>query len=225
MSDNLDTRLILIRHGESVVTVNGVLGGANTCSGLSDLGRHQAEALRDRWKNSSELSVDALYSSPLPRALETADIVNEALLMDPIHVDEDLEEFRPGDADGMRFDELTEKYGPIDFRSRPDRPLAENTETAMGFHHRTSRALERVVAENLGKTVVIACHGGVVDVAFRHFLDLPRRGMFDLWTLNASLTEFAVNDHDHERARWRLVRYNDHAHLAGLPPETPRNDT
>ena len=42
------TRLILIRHGESNVTVERILGGEKSCTGLSDLGRAQACALRDR---------------------------------------------------------------------------------------------------------------------------------------------------------------------------------
>jgi len=53
---------------------------------------------------------------------------------------------------------------------------------------------------------------------FRHALHAPTIGMFDLWTINTSITEFVVTT----PGRWRLVRYNDHAHLAGLPEETPR---
>ena len=54
-------------------------------------------------------------------------------------------------------------------------------------------------------------------MAIRQLLDFPRRGQFDLWTLNTSLTEFAVDDRGDNRGRWTLIRYNDHAHLAGLP--------
>ena len=42
-----DTRLVVIRHGESMAQVNGIISGHNTCVGLSDLGRAQAGALRD----------------------------------------------------------------------------------------------------------------------------------------------------------------------------------
>ncbi len=220
MSPSPDTRLILVRHGESEVTVRRVLGGMKSCTGLSELGRRQSMALRDRWKAGGEPAVHALYSSPLPRAIETAEILNEALGGLEIEIEDDLEELRPGDADGVRFDELEERFGVVDFRTRPDRPMAPNTETSIRFHYRTALALEKVVAGHLGQTVLLCCHGGVVDVAFRHFLDLPRHPNFDLWTLNTSLTEFAVDDHGDRRGRWRLVRYNDHAHLAGLPVES-----
>ncbi len=219
------TRVILVRHGESVVSVQQVLGGMESCSGLSALGRRQTEALRDRWRHGGEPVVDALYSSAMPRALQTAEILNESLGGLPIQIDEDLEELRPGEADGIRFDELEAHYGHIDLRSRPDRPMTPTTETSMGFHHRAARALERVLAANVAKTVLVACHGGVVDVAFRHFLDLSRRGNFDLYTVNTSLTEFHVDDTGQERGRWRLKRYNDHAHLVGLPSRTQRTQS
>lgn len=222
MTDERKTKLLLVRHGESVVTVQRVLGGAKTDTGLSPLGRRQAEALRDRWSNGGAPDAQVLYSSTLPRAIETAEILSPQLGGLELLLDEDLEEHRPGEADGVRFDDLEERYGPIDFRSRPHRPLAPGAESAAQFFHRTSRALDRVVSEHAGQCIVVACHGGVIDIAFRYFLDLPRHGTFDLHTLNTSITEFRVDDSGPQRGRWRLLRYNDHAHLAGLPPETPR---
>ena len=65
---------------------------------------------------------------------------------------------------------------------------------------------------------MVVCHGGVVDVAFRSLLGLPITGGFELHTVNTSLTELVQT----RPGRWRLARYNDAAHLAGLPAETPR---
>jgi probable phosphoglycerate mutase len=220
MTDDPLTELILVRHGESDVNVQRVLGGEVSCTGLSDLGRRQATALRERWEAGDAPAADVLYSSPLPRARETAEIINPALGDLPIKIEQDLEELRPGQADGMTFAEMQEQFGPFEYRSRPDKSMVLDVETRLTFFYRTSRALEKVVADNVGKTVVIACHGGVIDVAFRHLLDVAPQGMFDLWTINTSLTEFRVQDADDKRGRWMLVRYNDHAHLSGLPAET-----
>jgi 2,3-bisphosphoglycerate-dependent phosphoglycerate mutase len=220
MPDDDLTQLILVRHGESDVNVQRVLGGEVSCTGLSDLGRRQAMALRDRWAAGDSPVADVLYSSPLPRALETAEIINPALGDLPIQIEKDLEELRPGQADGMKFAEMQEQFGPIEYRSRPDKSMVLDVETRLAFFYRTSRALEKVIAAHVGETVVIACHGGVIDIAFRHLLDLAPQGMFDLSTINTSLTEFRVHDVDHKRGRWCLVRYNDHAHLDGLPAET-----
>ena len=63
---------------------------------------------------------------------------------------------------------------------------------------------------------LLSCHGGVMDAALRHALKVAQVGLFDIHTLNTSITEM----HLVRPGRWRLIRYNDHAHLAGLPTET-----
>ena len=92
-------------------------------------------------------------------------------------------------------------------------------ETLAEFHHRVGRGLHRLVQENDGRTVVIVCHGGVIDAAFRTLLRLPMTGSFELRTTNTSLTELVRV----RVGRWRLLRYNDAAHLEGVPLETPRS--
>ena len=214
------TRLLLVRHGESVATVERRIAGSRTCAGLSELGRAQACRLRDRFAAGHEPPVDVLLSSPLPRARATAEMVNEALGLD-LSVDEELEEHRPGDADGMSFDEIVATYGPPPGDGVAYEPYLPGGETLGAFHFRVGSALHRLVQTHLGLTVLVACHGGVIDVAFRQLLGLPPRATFDLWTLNTSLNEFAA-DHPTGQlpTRWRLVRYNDAAHLAGLPRST-----
>ena len=68
--------------------------------------------------------------------------------------------------------------------------------------------------------MVVVCHGGVVDATFRTLLRLPMTGAFELRTTqHGSLTElFRLRP-----GRWQLARYNDAAHLDGMPLETPRS--
>lgn len=213
------TRLLLVRHGESEVTVRRVLGGEQSCTGLSELGRRQARALGERLAAGHEGAIDAVWSSTLARAVETAEIVADHIGVDAVPRDPDLVERRPGEADGMTFQEFTDRYG-LDFLTDPYVPISPGGESAAEFHLRAGRAVARLVEAHRGRTVMVVCHGGVIDVAFRDLLDVTRHGGFDLWTLNTSLTEF-VSRTDVEPWRWRLVRYNDAAHLAGLPTETP----
>jgi hypothetical protein len=57
----------------------------------------------------------------------------------------------------------------------------------------------------------------VIDAALRELLGLPMVGAFELSTENTSLTELVfIPGRDRRTPRWRLVRYNDAAHLAGL---------
>ncbi|MBG01070.1 MAG: phosphoglycerate mutase [Acidimicrobiaceae bacterium] len=210
------TRLILIRHGESNVTVERILGGEKSCTGLSDLGRDQASALRERLEKEA-VGVDVLYASTMPRAIETAEIIKPALKVEDLLLDSELVEHRPGDADGKPYDELEQIFGLNDYYGRPHVSFAPDAESLQGFHFRVSLALENLIAKHVSEVIMVVCHGGVIDVAIRQLLDLPRRGQFDLWTLNTSLTEFVVDDTEAKRGRWTLIRYNDHAHLAGLP--------
>jgi 2,3-bisphosphoglycerate-dependent phosphoglycerate mutase len=212
------TRIVLVRHGESVATVERRLGGPLTCSGLSPLGRKQAEALADRLARTGELVPDVLVSSTMPRARETAEILAPALGELPIVVDEELEEHNPGpDADGMTFADYVERYGHQDWKGDPYTTGFENGESIARFQFRAAQALHRLAAAHDGECVVVVCHGGVIDVGLRSFLNVALTGGFELHTANTSLTELVKSDRV-----WRLVRYNDAAHLEGLPPETVR---
>jgi probable phosphoglycerate mutase len=214
------TRIILVRHGESVVTVNRVLGGHRTCTGLSELGRSQAERLRDRLEDGGlgGLDVTALISSAYPRAIETAAIIAPALGCE-MEIVEAFGEHDPGpDCDGLTFREFVDRHGFPDWEADPYAVMFPGGETVAAFHHRVGRALSETVARHEGGTIVIVCHGGVIDVAMRRALRSPMTGDFDLHTKNTSMTELVLG----RPGRWRLVRYNDTAHLAGLPAETPR---
>ncbi len=212
------TRLVLVRHGESVSTVARRIGGHRTCGGLSPLGRQQAERLRDRLTETGELTADVLVSSHYPRARETAQIIAPALGGLEVIERDGFGEHDPGEVcDGMTYDEFVSQHGERDW----DDPWGETFpggETVAAFHYRVGTALHAAFREFAGSTIVVACHGGVIDAAFRILLKLPGTGAFELHTLNTAITEF-------EQAQpktWKLRRYNDTAHLAGLPAETPR---
>lgn len=211
------TRVVLIRHGESKVTVQRVIGGPRTCSGLSELGVTQAERLRERLR-ADALDADVLYTSAYQRARETAAIIAPALALD-VEVHPGFGEHDPGpECDGLAFDEFVDRYGMPDWESDPHAVTFPGGETVAEFDLRVGAAFSQVRAEHAGRVIVIVCHGGVIDGLVRMALRAPSTGAFELHTTNASLTELLQVRPD----RWRLVRYNDAAHLAGLPAESPR---
>ncbi len=212
------TRLVLVRHGESQVTVDRVIGGYRTCSGLSELGREQSGRLRDRLRATGELEGGVLISSNFSRALETANIFGPAMgIAEPIVI-AGFGEHDPGpDLDGATFAAYVEKFGSPNFGGDPHFDIFPGGETIAAFHLRVGSALTRVLDEQAGQLIVVACHGGVVDAIFRQLLRMAPTGIFDLWTTNTSMTEFVLaSDSAARDQRWRLVRYNDAAHLAGL---------
>ncbi len=219
MTSETPTTLVLIRHGESNVTVNRVIGGHRTCSGLSELGRRQADRLRERLASTGEVVADVLISSNFPRAIETAEAIAPAFGTQTIEIDPGFGEHDPGpEIDGMTFAGYVERFGTPDW-SDPHVDIFPGGETVAGFHGRVGAALGSTLDTYRGKSIVIACHGGVVDATFRHLLRTASTGSFELHTLNTSLTEFASAP----SGEWRLKRYNDAAHLGGLPAETPRS--
>ena len=212
------TTLVLVRHGESNATVTRRIGGHRTCSGLSPLGVRQTERLRERLRSTGEFDGATLLSSNFPRAIETAAILAPVFDQVEIETDEGFGEHDPGpELDGMTFGAYVERFGTPDWTDL-DADVFPGGETIRAFRTRVTGAIDSIVERFTGGTVVVACHGGVVDVAFRSLLGLPDTGHFELHTSNASLTEFVTVGPD----RWKLGRYNDAAHLHGLPAETPR---
>jgi broad specificity phosphatase PhoE len=216
------TRLVLVRHGESQVTVDRVIGGYRTCSGLSELGREQSGRLRDRLQSTGELEGGVLIASNFARALETAKIFGPAMgSAEPIEI-AGFGEHDPGpDLDGATFAAYVEQFGSPNFGGDPHFDVFPGGETVAAFHLRVGSAMSQVLDEQAGKLIVVSCHGGVVDAIFRQLLRTAPTGIFDLWTTNTSITEFVLSSDSAARdQRWRLVRYNDAAHLAGLPRAT-----
>jgi probable phosphoglycerate mutase len=219
------TRLVLIRHGESRSTVDRVVGGHRGCSGLTDRGAHQAKALRDRLARSGELAgAAAVLTSILPRAVETAEIIAPAIGGLPVEQRCELCEIHPGEGDGLSWEEFTTLYRPEGLASgNPYVAMAPGGESWAGFFVRVGEALLRAAAEHPGETVVVVCHGGVVEGAFAALGNLPLRKPFDVRVENTSLTAWSyvpaegdLGNAGHRLARWRLDRFNDSAHLAGL---------
>jgi broad specificity phosphatase PhoE len=213
------TRLVLIRHGESQASMDRTIGGPRSCTGLSELGRHQCERLATRLGETGELTDVVLYTSQYPRAKETAALLAPALGNVEVHVEPGFGEHDPGpDCDGLTFQEFLDTYGMPDWEVDPHAVTFPGGETLADLHHRVTGTVHAVMERHPGRTIVVCCHGGVVNAVLRLALRTPINGGFELFTTNASLTELVLV----QPGRWRLVRYNDAAHLAGLPAETSR---
>jgi 2,3-bisphosphoglycerate-dependent phosphoglycerate mutase len=205
------THMVLVRHGEADCNVRSVIGGHLGCTGLSPLGVAQAEALRARWEVTGEMRrASAFYASVLPRAIQTAEIIAPALGDLELRTDCNLCEMHPGECDAMTWEDFGRLYPTPDFSVEPDRPLSPGGESWSGLLRRVDTTLRALADRHAGETVVVACHGGVVNASLVSFLALAHDGTrLDLRTRNTSITEW-----ERESGRWRLLRYNDSAHLA-----------
>lgn len=207
------TRLVLIRHGESRATVERFVGGPRSCTGLTDYGRVQAEALKNRLLLEKNIDASAIFSSGFPRAIETATILSPAIGSLPLCIDPGWGEHDPGpDCDGMTYDAFIAQFGPPRWDGDPHDVVYPGGETIAEFHDRVMETLRRTVRDHEGGTLVVSCHAGVIDAVMRNALQMHQTGRFELSTRNTSLTELIHV----QGSKWRLVRYNDAAHLAHL---------
>ena len=204
------SRLLLVRHGEAYCNRHGIVGGAVGCGGLTDLGEAQSRALAARLSASKELDrTTALYTSVLPRSIETMDLIAPSLPagLAPV-ADCELCELHPGEADGLTWPQLVERYGTPDWDANPHAPIAPGGESWISFYERCRRALEGLVARHPGELVVAVVHGGVIEQALKLAFTSEPAARLRLRTENCSMTEVEFRDN-----RWHLLRYNDRAPL------------
>lgn len=214
------THLYLIRHGEAVCNVVPTLAGMRGDAGLTPRGVLQAQRLRDRLAATGEIAADVLISSTLPRARQTAEIIAPALGL-PIVWEDGVQELRPGEADGLPWEEYLARYGERDFRREPFRPLSPGGEHWGEFMLRVSTTLDRIVRQYRGKTIVIVCHGGVIDTAFLFFSGMSALALppLEFATRNASITHWELRQYEGQAPRWRLLCYNDDLHVRDIGAE------
>ena len=213
------TRVVLVRHGEAECNLNRVVGGVKGCTGLTALGRRQVAALADRLYESGELrGASTLYSSVLPRAVETAEQLRAVVgpgpaALGPVVERCDLCELHPGESDGMSWDDVVEVLGVPDWDRDPGVPIAPGGESWSGFIVRAADAVGDLARRHPGEMIVAAVHAGVIEACMISFLgvssEVYRRGWVHI--VHASMTEFAwVPGED----RWILMRFND---ACGIP--------
>jgi len=204
-------RLLLIRHGASHHSTAGLIAMPRGCTGLTDAGVAQVDALARRLATTGELAdCAALLASPVRRARETADLLLPALTVGAVMTEPGLMEPLPGAADGLTLADARATYGDGDPVAVPDRPFAPGGETWHQFLARVRAKLDALAARHAGETVVAVTHAGFIVATVLVAFAIPRPGT-GAWLApgHTGLTEWRVAD-----GRWELARYNDTAHLA-----------
>lgn len=209
-------RLTLIRHAEPQAALDAIVAGPVGCRGLSALGRVQAYALAERLRATGELKPDVVLTSVLSRAIETADALADAI--GRASRDCDLCELHPGDCDGQAWEDHADRYPSP---SNPDLPFSAGGESLSGFDRRVRRAVSNILLRHAGKDVTVVTHSGVIEAVTLLLLGAP--GLADQARFRVdSLQYTSISEWQRmSDSRWRLERYNDHAHLDGLERTSP----
>lgn len=202
------TEIIFVRHGETQGNSKGLFHG-RTDMPLTTLGLRQARMVAARL--ASEISIDALYSSPLQRALITAQCIGEKLSLEPT-IDPRLTEIDFGELEGIGFGSIATEFPDIlqAFQTGRRDVTFPGGESMLVFHARVETAMLELLTHHAGKRVVVVAHGGVIGssiIQLTHDLDADWRTML---VGNCSLTSLEVDAEGLGALRW----WNDVAHLS-----------
>ncbi len=203
-------RLLLIRHGETDRNAGRIALGREDVP-LNERGRSQAQALAAGLAaNRTDEPIAAVYSSPLQRALATAQPLAQALDLE-IQTEEGLIEMDIGEAEGRPLTELQERF-PDFLRAWRSDELADvpmpGGESLRQVQERAWGAVESLRERHDNETVAAVSHNFVILTLLCRALDLPlarfRRLKHDLAAV--SIVEVA-------KERQVVLSLNDRCHL------------
>lgn len=196
-------QLILIRHPETDYNAGGNRYCGRTDASLSDEGLRQVERLADHF---SREQVDAVWSSPLSRALICAERIAQVQGLE-VRVNEAFTEFDFGEWEGMRAVDIAETYPEAWRRWNTGHPFGgpPGGERPIDVYHRVVRGLEQLV-EAGGEKVVLVAHDQVIRMLFTFFLNWPYHRWRQLGQpKNGSLSRVRVSQ---DRGTWHMVAYS-----------------
>jgi uncharacterized phosphatase len=188
------TQICLVRHGQTDWNVQRKLQGKTNIP-LNETGRKQARECRDHLKVSAW---DVLISSPLVRAKETAEIINEEIHL-PIKEMEEFMERSFGGAEGLTMEERDRLYS---YNQYP------NQEEVEDFKARIIAGLKKINERFQTEKVLLVCHGAVIHMILTIFSEeeqevtLPR------------LENGCLNTIHFEEGDWKIKEYNLVGHLS-----------
>ena len=178
------TRLLLIRHAQPEEDARGRCYGRLDV-GLSPAGEAAAERLAESLR---PVELDAVYSSPLRRAVQTASHIG------PPRLDERLREIDFGELEGLTHEDV-QRERPELFRlwmESPTRVRFPGGESWAELRTRVANAVVDVLATNDGATVAVVTHGGVVRAVLAEALGVPdeRAFAFDVGYARISIVDW-----------------------------------
>ncbi len=205
------TRICLVRHGETSWNAEKRIQG-NIDIGLNETGLAQAEAAA-QWL--STRPIEALYSSDLQRARQTAQRLAGALQLVPI-LRPEFRERRYGLFEGLTYEQSRTRYPDVYglFEERvPEFVIPYGGESLQQLQLRVSAGLRRLVDEHPGQTIAVVTHGGVLDIVNRLVRGTSLRQPRDFLIPNAGISWVSATGDCWRMEAWGVT---DHLTMVGL---------
>ncbi|MDQ5950343.1 MAG: isoleucyl-tRNA synthetase, partial [Patescibacteria group bacterium] len=157
------TKIIFVRHGQSVKNLIGLFTDEVNDFPLTRLGQKQARVAGEALKNEG---VDLIYASPILRTKQTAEIISKNVGGIPVETVEDLIEVDSGTWDGKTIHDLNIKkerdaYLALSVEDRYVAKRGHTGESWFNVEKRVKKVIDKILTEHKGKTVVIVSHMGV----------------------------------------------------------------
>lgn len=204
------TQLLFVRHGESKSNEGGFFTG-QTDVPLSDLGREQAAALKEYILHNYR--IEKIYSSDLQRAYSTVLPIAQALHL-PVQKEKMLREIYGGEWEEKTVQYIQEHF-PHDYAMwHDDIGLSRCTggESMLKLQHRAIKIVNKIAAENDGKTVLIGTHAGFLRAMLCYWKGLPPEKMREIpWVPNASVTQV-----EYSEGKYQVLFAGESSFLQGM---------
>ncbi len=194
------TKIILIRHGETVANRENIFRGREDFP-LNEVGRKQAQFLAEHLAARRQVErlgrITAIYSSPLSRALDTALAVAKKFGLD-VAVDESFINISLGEWEGVPHAEIARKF-PEEYhlwRTEPEKLTIPGGESLVDVQKRALKATDEIVQKHIGETIAIVSHRAVIKPLIAGLLQLPPPYF---WKIHIDNAAYSVIYHQKER--------------------------
>ncbi|MBQ1233991.1 MAG: histidine phosphatase family protein, partial [Oscillospiraceae bacterium] len=182
------TTIYFVRHVQAMGNIQRIFQGAIDTD-ISPQGQIQCEDLSRYFK---DIKLDCVYTSPLKRAVITAEAV---ALGSPIEKVEGIREIQAGVWESRSIDSLEVDY-PAEFDAWQNHPwdfVVEGSESMAQVFERTGAALNEIVQKSKGQTIAVVSHGCALRSLIAHaqnfvITDLGKVG----WVRNGGITKIVL---------------------------------
>ncbi len=201
------TKIYIIRHCEAMGNVLRIFQGSSDLD-ISELGKVQLKYLEERFNG---IPLDRIYSSPLKRAIKTAEAVKGIKNID-VEAHEGLIELHGGVVEGKPFAEAFNSIeGLADtWDNHPQDFAPEGGEPMRHAYERIWNTVKQIAEENKGKAVALASHGGVIRCLLCRLLKDDIKELKNVnWSENTAVSLIEFDD----SLNPKVIFWNDYSHL------------
>jgi broad specificity phosphatase PhoE len=200
-------KLILARHGETLWNVDKVFRGRADVN-LDEVGIKQAELMG---KYLSNWELEAIYSSPLTRALDTANMIARYQKV-AVLIAQGLTDFDYGEWQSLPEQEVKRLYPDLlsEWHNNPDKVRMPGGESLEDVRSRAVGVVNDVVSRHQDNTVLVS-HRVVIKVLICYLLGLHNS---QFWNISQDIGGITI--FDYADGRFVLTRHNDTSHLREL---------